>query len=120
MLVSVPLKRIVGGPPTVRLEPLIVTTLSSLPAMGEIELMSGKTMKLLLVIYWPAGATTRTGPEIAPLGTIAVICVRELVTNGALTLPKNTFDTFKKFVPLMTTFVPARPVKGETFVTPGE
>src|SRR5947207_4186463 len=53
------------------------------------------------------------GPVVAPLGTVATICVVELTVKLALTPLKLTDDGVIKFVPLMVTMVPTDPLPGE-------
>lgn len=58
-------------------------------------------------------------PEAAPAGTVAVICVAELITKEALVELKRTVVAALKFVPVITTDVPALPFDGLKLDTVG-
>src|SRR5262249_10981864 len=61
-----------------------------------------------------------TGPVAAPGGTVAVICVGELITKLTVgTPPKATALAPEKFVPVITTCVPTGPLVGEKLVMVG-
>lgn len=60
----------------------------------------------------PPGVLTEISPVFAPFGTVAVICVAELTTNGAL-LPANiNLVAPVKLVPVRVTAVPIGPLCG--------
>jgi len=63
--------------------PLIVTVVPTGPWFGENELIDGAatvavTPKLVALVPVPPAVVTAIGPVVAPLGTVAVICVLEL------------------------------------------
>ena len=57
--------------------------------------------------------TTVIGPVVAPVGTVAMISVVELVVKLASTPLNRTFVGLIKFVPVMVTIVPDPPLPGE-------
>jgi hypothetical protein len=73
----------------------------------------GVTVKLVALVAVPPASTTVIGPVVAPVGTVAVICVAELVTGATAAIPLNFTDvTVTKPVPVMTTLVPTGPLVG--------
>ena len=77
------------------------------------------TVKLLALVAVPPSVWTRTKPEVAPAGTVAVICAVESMVKDALTPLKVTFVAKTRFVPVMVTLVPAVPLVGEKPVIAG-
>src|SRR6185437_13575261 len=57
-------------------------------------------------------AVTVTGPEVAPLGTLARIVVSDRIVNGAGVPLNSTSVVSEKPLPLMKTFVPTGPRRG--------
>lgn len=60
--------------------PVIETAVPTVPMFGVKLVMVGSpfaapTVKFALLVAVPFGATTLMGPVVAPLGTLAVICV---------------------------------------------
>ena len=103
------------GVPTLKFAPAIVTLVPTAPVIGEKPKMVGCTTKLFVVNSDPAGVKTRIGPVVAPMGATARIApLLRTVKLGASKLLKNrTAIAPRKLVPLMITFVPARPFVGE-------
>jgi hypothetical protein len=113
-LALVPLKRTAVAP--VKFVPLIVTVVPTGPLVGEKPVMVGAlavTVKLLLLVAVPPGVLTLSGPDVAPLGTVAVIEVDEFTEKLALVPLKRTAVAPVKFVPLIVTVVPTAPLVGE-------
>src|ERR1043165_8043585 len=77
------------------------------------------TVKLLALLARPPGATTLIVPEVAPVGTVAVICVEELTVKLAFVPLKDTEEADVNPLPVSTTAVPAGPLVGEKPVTDG-
>src|ERR1039458_5248175 len=71
------------------------------------------TVKLLALAAVPPSVWSWTRPEVAPAGTVAVICAVESMVKDALTPLKVTFVAKTRFVPVMTTLVLAMPLVGE-------
>src|SRR5438445_6941982 len=118
MLVAVtPWKRTTGVP-TLKLAPVMVTLLPIGPAPGKKPKMVGGTTKLLVVVKEPAGVLTRTGPVLAPMGTVTL---REVLFVAGPTIPERPLNSTsvapKRFMPVSVTFVLARPAPGENPVT---
>jgi hypothetical protein len=71
------------------------------------------TMNVWALAPVPPALVTATGPEVAPAGTFAEICVAELTVKFAAgTPPKLTMVAPVKLAPVMTTVVPTLPVPG--------
>lgn len=70
-------------------------------------------MKLVASVTLPPLVVTAILPEVAPVGTVAVIFESELTVNVALTLLNVTFVVCAKPVPLIVTEVPTGPLAGE-------
>lgn len=97
--------------------PLIVTEVPTDPDVGLNPVIVGPadelTTKLLVLFAEPPGVKTSILPVVAPLGTIAVICVPDPFTlNGAFDPLNVTEVALVRFVPLMETTVPAGPLDG--------
>ena len=75
--------------------------------LGVKPKMVGRTTKLLVLCTLPPGAKTRILPMTALAGTVAVSWPLWLTTNVAGVLPKKTSVAPARFVPVMTTLVPA-------------
>lgn len=73
---------------------------------------TGVTRNRLPLALVPEGAVTRIGPLVAPLGTVAVICVAELTAKEAEVPLKATAVAPVKFAPVIITFVPTGPPVG--------
>jgi len=69
-------------------------------------------VKLFALVGVPPGVVTLTGPVVAPSGTVASIVVSEVTVKLALTPLKATAVAPVKFVPLISTLVPAGPLAG--------
>jgi hypothetical protein len=74
-----PLNRTAVAP--LKFVPLTVTDVPALPLVGEKLVIVGAglemTVKLVALVAVPPGVVTAIGPDAAPSGTIAVICVFE-------------------------------------------
>jgi hypothetical protein len=72
------------------------------------------TVKAAALVALAVAVDTRTGPVVAPSGTVALICVAEtLFQTLAATLLNCTLVTADRFVPLIRTLVPTGPLAGE-------
>jgi hypothetical protein len=64
---------------------MIVTNVPTTPPPGEKLVIVGLdptvTVKLLALVAVPAAVVTAIGPVVAPVGTVAVICVASLTVN---------------------------------------
>lgn len=110
---AVPLNRTLLTP--VKFDPLIVTAVPTGPIVGENELMTGgPTTKSAVLMTVLAGVVTVILPVVAPVGTVAVICVPEFTVNAVAFVALNlTTDALHRFVPVITTdVVPAMPNVG--------
>jgi hypothetical protein len=98
--------------------PLIVTDDPTGPCFGENELIVGAavaavTVKLLALVAVPPAVVTASGPLVAPVGTVAVICVSELTANDDA-VPLNVTELAPvNPVPVSVTVVPTAPLDGE-------
>jgi hypothetical protein len=102
--------------------PVKVTTVPAGPSAGLNDVMTGApwvTPKLVAEVPVPEGELTEIWPEVAPLGTTAVILVEELIVKVAATPLKRTDVTSPRFVPLMVTLVPGAPLVGVNDVMDG-
>src|SRR6266403_1283347 len=119
LVAATPWKRTTGVP-TLKLAPVMVTLPPTGPAPGENPKIVGGTIKLLVVVKEPAGVWTRTGPVLAPTGTVTF--KEELFVAGP-TIPETPLNRTsvapKRFIPVSVTFVFARPVPGENPVSVG-
>ena len=73
--------------------PVIVTDTPTAPLVGEKPVTVGPapTVYEFVLVPVPAAVVTLIGPLVAPVGTVAVICVAELtVKDGARMLPNDT------------------------------
>jgi hypothetical protein len=102
----------------VKCDPRIVTQVPTGPACGAKDPICGAGVATGIVKSWferfpPPGVVTPIGPVSAPEGTVAVIWVEESIENDAEIPAKVTSVVPEKFVPVMTTDVPAAPDVGE-------
>src|SRR5437870_3450190 len=98
----------------VKFVPLIVTLVPTGPLVGAklVIVGAGITVKLFVLIAVPPGVVTRSGPVVAPVGTVAWIVVAEVTVKLALTPLNVTVVAPVKFVPLIVTLVPTVPLAG--------
>src|SRR3954471_16763230 len=91
-----------------------MTVTPMLPAVGENEvIVGGLEMVKVPLLAVPPGEVMVTGPVVAPLGTVAVICVSLSTENVTALVPlKPTAVVPVKALPLMTTEVPIGPLVG--------
>src|SRR5262249_53350955 len=80
----------------VKAAPLIVTGVATAPLVGsKLVMLGGLTMKELELVPLPAEVVTETGPVIAPIGTVAVMCPPSILRKLAgLLLKKVTVSTW--------------------------
>ena len=104
----------------VKFAPVIVTCASTMPLLGLKEaIVGGGTVKSSVLVAVPPAVITLTLPVEAPFGTVAVICVAESSVNVAA-IPLNfTLLVAVKFVPVIVTCVPCRPLVGVKEVSVG-
>jgi hypothetical protein len=69
-------------------------------------------VKLDALTAVPAGVVTEMLPVLAPLGTVAEMLVADVTVKVALLLPNFTAVAPVKFVPVIVTTVPTRPLWG--------
>jgi hypothetical protein len=107
----------------VKLVPVILTVVPTGPEVGVNDVIVGSgavdTVKFVELVPVPEGVVTAIFPVVAPVGTVAVICVDEFTVNVAL-VPLNVTDVAPvKPVPVMTTEAPTAPEVGvnEVIVT---
>ena len=78
------------------------------------------TVNALALVAVPAGVVTRSGPVVAPVGTVSRITVAEVTVKGAALTPLNvTAVAPVRFVPLSITLVPTSPLVGVKLVIVG-
>jgi hypothetical protein len=92
------------------------TALSIVTVGGVVSLTTVKLPTLLVV---PAEVMTLIEPVVAPAGTVAVIVVAEPTVKAALVPLNSTAVAPVKFVPLIVTLVPTRPLVGVKLVIVG-
>jgi len=118
-LALTPLKATAVAP--VKFVPLIATFVPAGPLVGaKLVIVGGfTTVNAPLLVAVPAGVVTLSGPVVAPAGAVAWIAVSETTEKLALT-PLNATDVAPvKFVPLIVTLVPTRPLVGAKLVIVG-
>jgi DNA-binding transcriptional regulator YdaS (Cro superfamily) len=71
----------------VKLVPLIVTTVPAGPLAGVKLAIVDATAKVLALVAVPPAVVTRSGPVVAPLGTVACITVSEVTVKVAALTP---------------------------------
>src|SRR3989442_1019788 len=101
----------------VKCEPLIVTPAPALALAGLNELIVGAegatvTVKLVALVAVPPGVVTLIAPLVAPLGTVAVICVSEFTVKEAAAPLNATAVAPAKCEPLIVTPAPTGPLAG--------
>src|SRR5947208_6396251 len=77
------------------------------------------TVKLETLVAVPPGVVTLIVPVVAPVGTVAVICVAELTVNVALVPLNFTAVAPVKAVPVIVTLAPTTPLVGVKLVIVG-
>jgi hypothetical protein len=77
------------------------------------------TVKFEGLVAEPEGVVTEIRPEVAPVGTVAVIDLDELTTNGALVLSIRTAVAPVNAVPVRAIDVPTAPNDGLNDLTVG-
>ena len=98
--------------------PVMVTAVPTGPLVGVNDVIVGGpvtvpvTVKALLLTPVPAAVVTLIGPVLAPLGTVALICVSESTVKVAATLLKVTSVVPVEWLPVMVTLVPTGPLLG--------
>ncbi len=99
----------------VKFVPVMTTEVPTGPNAGANETIvgGGITVKMPVLVAVPFAVTTRTGPGVAPAGTIAVISVEDTTVNTAAVPLNVTAFTLMKFVPMIVTEVPTGPEVGE-------
>jgi hypothetical protein len=92
----------------------MTTTSPAAPLAGEILVITGGvgTVKEVLEVAVPDAVTMLMGAVTTPTGAVAVTDVGELMVNVVGMVPNRTLVTPIKFVPVMTTLVPAAPLAG--------
>jgi hypothetical protein len=82
---------------------------------------AGPTAKVneVLLVALPSEVTTVMGPDVAPEGTVTVICVSEFTVKSAAVPLKLTLVTPAKLVPVSVTVSFAAPADGEKEVMDG-
>jgi hypothetical protein len=104
--------------------PVMVTEVPTGPDVGVKDVIvthDEATVKLVKLDPVPPGAVTLIGPVVAPVGTVAVICVAEFTVKVvAFTLLKLTAVAPVKLVPVSVTTVATGPHVGENDVTVGQ
>jgi hypothetical protein len=120
LLAATLLKLTVVAP--VKLVPVIVTTVPTGPVAGLKLVMvgGGITTKSLILVAFPLKVVIRTGPVVAPAGTMAETSVSlTMVKLIAKTLLKLMDVDQLKLVPIMVTTWPIGPLAGEKLVIVG-
>src|SRR5437899_8492185 len=78
------------------------------------------TVKLLELFPVPPAVVTLIVPVVAPVGTVAVICVSEFTVKDEALVPLNVTEVAPvKFAPVIVTLVPTAPLVGEKLVILG-
>lgn len=116
-VVLTPLKLTVVVP--VKLAPVIVTDVPTVPLVGEKLVIVGLTPKLLVLVAVLSGVVTLIAPVVAPVGTVVVMAVSETTLNVALAPLKLTLVAPVKFAPVIVTLVPTVPLIGKKLVIVG-
>ena len=97
-----------------KFSPLIVICVPIGPLAGVKELMLGGkvTVKSFVLVAVPSGPVTLIFPVVAPVGTVARICVLESMLNAAAILLNFTCVAPVKLFPVMVTSVSCGPFVG--------
>src|SRR5207245_3741441 len=105
----------------VKAVPVSVTLAPTAPLVGEKLVMvgGGMTVKELALVAVPPAVVTLMIPVVAPLGTVAVICVSEFTVKVAVVPLKLTAVAPVKAVPLIVTLAPTPPLLGEKLLIVG-
>ena len=74
---------------------------------------------MFALVALPPGVVMLSGPDVAPVGTVACIAVSEVTVKAALAPLNSTVVAPVKFVPLIVTLVPTGPLVGEKLVIVG-
>jgi hypothetical protein len=92
-----------------------VSTVSLLLVSAELltVIVAVPITKFVELVAVPAGVCTLIGPEVAPAGTVAVICVGEFTAKLAFRPLNLTAVAPVKLRPIIVTCVPANPAAGE-------
>jgi hypothetical protein len=77
------------------------------------------TLNELELVPLPRDPVTVMGPEVTPVGTVAVICVLEFTVNVALVPLKPTLVMLTKLVPVIVMLSPTEPAVGVNEVMAG-
>ncbi len=96
----------------VKLVPVMVTFVPRMPLVGEKEVIAGSSVKTCPLVNLLVELRTEIGPTVAPLGTVALICVPETTVNVADVPLKVTPVAPVKPLPVMVTLVPTVPLTG--------
>jgi hypothetical protein len=102
--------------------PVSVTLVPIGPLVGVNEVITGTaaTVKFAALVPVPAEFVTLIFPLVAPVGTVALICVSELTANVVALVPlKLTPLAPVKPVPVSVTLVPTGPLAGVNEVITG-
>ena len=101
--------------------PVIVMLAPTPPLLGEKLVIEGGgiTVKELALVPVPPAVVTLIVPEVAPAGTVAVICVAELTVNVAVVPLNFTAVAPVNAVPVIVTLAPTAPLLGEKLVIAG-
>ena len=98
-----------------KLAPVIVTKAPTRPLTGAndaIEGSGGMTVKSSVLAAEPPGVVTLSWPLVAPAGTAALICVPDATLKVAEVPLNRTAVVPEKFVPVIVTAAPTRPLVG--------
>src|SRR5882672_6245093 len=74
--------------------PLMVTDVPEGPLVGVIPLIAGagQTVKLPVLVAVPPEVVALTSPVVAPVGTVAVICVSEFTVKVGAAVPLKSSE----------------------------
>jgi len=98
----------------VKLVPVMMTLVPTGPVVGEKLVIDGETLKLLALVATPPVVVTVSGPVVAPVGTIASICVSVILNGTAAAVPlKLTIVAVASPTPEIMTSVVTGPLTGE-------
>jgi len=103
----------------VKVLPVMTTVVPTRPDVGEKLVIWGGTRNEAELEAAPAALVTLILPVVAAEGTVAVICVGELIVKVAPAVLKATALAVSKLVPVMTTEIPGTPLPGLKPVTVG-
>src|SRR5947199_5920748 len=78
-----------------------------------------ETVKLLTLVAVPPAVVALIVPVVAPVGTVAAICVAELTVKAAVVPLNFTAVAPVKAVPVIVTLAPTAPLVGEKLVMDG-